>query len=276
MKTGVKIGIAAAGAAAAFAGITAYLIAPEKPKKGKTADFLGRNFAHRGLHKKDKSVPENSLAAFATAVEAGYGIELDVRLCADGKVAVFHDDNLERMCGRQGCIEILTWEEVKELRLNGTSEGVPALRDVMDIVGGRVPLIIEIKRGPRNRELCARTLDEIRAYGGLVCVESFDPSIVRWFRKHAPDILRGQLTGSMNAFEGDLSGFISFFLSRVLLNFISRPNFIAHSMGKKSLTVRLSEAMGAMKVCWTSHSEEAEKSNDAVIFEYYRPGIRFK
>ena len=267
---------AIAGTAAFAAGTVMFLVAPEKPAKAKAAPFWGRNFAHRGLHKRDRSVPENSIAAFRLAVERGYGIELDVRLAADGSVVVFHDDELQRCCGVPGCIEIMTREEIAKLRLFGSEEGVPLLEDVFGAVDSRVPVIIELKRGPRNRMLCTRTLEIIRTYPGPVCVQSFDPFILRWFRKNAPDLLRGQLTSSSDGLGDDISGVACSVLSRVLLNFASRPNYIAHGTERKSLFVKLAERLGALRFTWTSHSSKTEETSDAVIFEYYEPEPRFK
>ena len=253
---------------------TAYLIAPQRPSKVKAAPFKGRNFAHRGLHTVDGAAPENSLPAFAAAAALGYGVELDVHLTLDNKVVVFHDDDLSRMCGDSRRIEDLLYAELKGITLGGTGCKIPLLSEVLSVLNG-APIILEIKRGRRNALLCSLTLKEINSYKGPVCIESFDPSIVRWFRVNAPEYLRGQLSTRAEDLTGlgKVSGFV---LSHLLTNFYARPNFIAYGIGKKPLTVKLCEAMGAMKVAWTSHSAENEKGNDAVIFEHYLPSVRFK
>ena len=110
---------------------------------------------------------------------------------------------------------------------------------------------------------------------GAVCVESFDPTIVRWFKKHAPDILRGQLAAGADDYKNMPKAEV-FALSNCLLNFIARPQFIAYQLVRRPLTVRLSELLGAMRVCWTSHDPKDQKGQDTVIFEFYRPGIYFK
>lgn len=253
---------------------TAYLIAPERPSKAKTAPFKGRNFAHRGLHTKDGAAPENSLPAFTAASALGYGVELDVHLTLDNKVVVFHDDDLSRMCGDPRKIEDLLYAELRGLTLGDTDCKIPLLSEVLSVLKG-APIILEIKRGVRNDLLCALTLKEIDSYDGPVCIESFDPSIVRWFRVNAPQYLRGQLSTRSEDLTG-LGKAPSFILSHLLTNFYARPNFIAYGIGKKPLTVKACEAMGAMKVAWTSHGEENEKGNDAVIFEHYLPSVRFK
>lgn len=246
-----------------------FLIAPEKAPNEKKALFAGRNYAHRGLHNKDGNAPENSLPAFAAAAALGYGVELDVHITADDRIVVFHDDTLERMCGANYSIEELTYNELCKYRLAESDCKIPLLTEVMDVLNG-VPIILELKRGKRNRRLCELTLDLIDSYNGQICVESFDPTIVRWFKKHAPDILRGQL--SAKELEGQ-SKPTQFILSRLLTNFLGRPNFVAYKIGKKPLSVRICEKMGAMKVAWTSHDYESEKNNDAVIFEHYLPNV---
>jgi Glycerophosphoryl diester phosphodiesterase len=276
MSKALKIVLPLAGTAAAVIGATAFLIAPGIANKRQKAPFQGRNFAHRGLHKYDKSIPENSLPAFQAAVDNGYGMELDVQLSADDQVVVFHDDSLERVCGEEGDVTDRTWAELSALKLCGTKERMPLLTEVFSVVGGREPIIIELKRGMRNEELCQKTLDLIDAYKGPVCVESFDPLIVRWFRLNAPDILRGQLSALQEDMSRVTTRHNAFLLGNLLTNFIGRPQFIAYKIGKKPFTVRLCEAMGAMKIAWTSWDWASEDTNDAVIFEYYRPRRRFK
>ena len=189
-KTACKI----AAPAAACAGAFAFLVAPGRATRAQKAPFLCRNYAHRGLHTEDGSVPENSLPAFRAAAEAGYAVEMDVHLTADDQLVVFHDDTLERMCGVQGVIDDFTLAELRALRLGKTDCVIPTFAEALEALGGRVPLLLEVKRGHDNRRLCALTLEALRTYTGPYCVESFDPTIVAWFRRNAPDILRGQLS----------------------------------------------------------------------------------
>ena len=265
------------GACGAVAvGVPVFLTAPGAVTKRQKAPFVGRNFAHRGLHSEDKSVPENSLEAFRLAGRAGYGAELDVHLTKDGQVVVFHDDTLDRMCGVSARVDDKSYDELKLLSLAGTNQRIPLLTEVLEIYGGRGPLIVEIKNGPRNRELCEKTYAILSDYPGEVCVESFNPRILRWFRFHAKDIVRGQLATTTSDYDGAVSRRTAFMLSHCLLNFISRPQFIAYRVGYRPLTVRLSEAMGAMRFGWTAHNERAERGRDGVIFEFYRPQRIYK
>ena len=169
----------------------------------------------------------------------------------------------------------MTLAELKALRLAGTDYAIPTLAEALEACGGS-PLIVELKRGGRNKELCRKVYEAMRAYPGPWCVESFDPKIVFWFRLHAPEVVRGQLStrfGSLRKSSGAVSAFL---LSRCMLNFLSRPQFIAYEIGRKPLMVRLSEFMGAMKVAWTSLEWKTEEKNDAVIFQFYRPRVKYK
>lgn len=259
------------------AGTAVFLIAPGAVSRKAAAPFEGRNFAHRGLHTRDKRIPENSLAAFEAAAAQGYGIELDVQLSSDGKVVVFHDDTLDRVCGVHSRVDEKTYDELHAISLCGTGETVPLFEDVLKCVRGRGPLIVELKTGRHNRELCRKTLKLLRAYKGDVCIESFDPRIVMWFRFHARKMVRGQLSCPPRDYTPqEASRPQAFLLGNCLMNFLGRPQFIAYKIGRKPLSVKLCELMGAMRVCWTSREWVHEKKNDAVIFEFYTPGKKFK
>ncbi len=264
------------GACAAAVGFPLFLVAPGTATKRQLAPFHGRNFAHRGLHSEDKSVPENSLEAFRLAGLAGYGVELDVQLTKDGKVVVFHDDTLDRVCGVHARVDEKSYDELKLLRLCGTDQRIPLFSEALEVFRGRGPLIVELKNGRHNRELCEKTYDILSDYRGEVCIESFNPMIVRWFRLHAKDLVRGQLATTAKDYGDSTSKFTAFLLSRCMFNFLSRPQFIAYRIGRRPLTARLSEALGAMCVGWTAHHDRAERGRDAVIFEFYRPQLRFK
>lgn len=263
-------------AAGAALGLPALLLAPGRATRRQKAPFMGMNFAHRGLHSRDKSVPENSLEAFELAARAGYGMELDVQLSKDGQVVVFHDDTLERVCGVKARVDELSYEELKKLRLCGTEHTIPLFSEVLTTIRGRGPLIVELKNGKRNRELCEKTYRLLSDYRGEVCVESFNPFIVAWFRFHAKDLVRGQLAMSARHYDSSMKKPMAFLLSHGFTNVLCRPQFIAYRIGKKPLTIRLAQLMGAMKVAWTSHEPKNEKGNDAVIFEFYKPRVNFK
>ena len=253
-----------------------YAVAPGHLSRQSRSVFRGVNYAHRGLHSRDRSIPENSLSAFRQAAQEGYGIELDVRLSKDGEVIVFHDDTLDRVCGVHARVDELTWEELRALRLYGTDEQIPLFSDVLRSIRGAEALIVEIKNGPRNRELCEKTKALLDGYRGNVCIESFNPLIVAWFRVHARHLVRGQLATSLSDYTKDgqpvAAGFV---LHNTLLNFLSRPQFIAYRIGRRPPLVRLCTALGALNIGWTSHEPRSERTHDAVIFEFYRPRQRY-
>lgn len=271
LNTNTKVFCAAAVAAA----LPVFILAPGHATRRQKAPFMGMNFAHRGLHSRDKSVPENSITAFRLAARAGYGVELDVHLSRDGQVLVFHDSTLERVCGVPGRVEDYTFQELQQFRLCGTEERIPLFSEVLEVIRGQGPIILELKDGPNNRELCRKTLALLDNYRGSVCIESFNPLIVAWFRFHARDIVRGQLAMPAKGY-GAMKKPLPFILSHCLMNFIARPQFIAYKIGPQPLTVKLAQWLGAMKVGWTSHEPRNEKGRDAVIFEFYKPKISFR
>ena len=252
------------------------MLAPGRSGREKRAPFEKRYFAHRGLYDEKAGVPENSLAAFRAAAEHGYGAELDVRLTRDGSAVTSHDGSTLRMTGTDLAVEQTDLNTLRSLRLRDTEERIPLFTEALDILcGAGVPVIVEVKTEPagRREELCSAVLDIMDRYDTPMCVESFDPMIVRWFRLRAPDLLRGQLLTQPS--DVDLPPVKRFLGCRGLFNFLGRPQFIAHHVGKKALTVRLAELLGAMRICWTAHDRSQERTNDAVIFEHCRPPIRY-
>ncbi|MGD9559077.1 MAG: glycerophosphodiester phosphodiesterase family protein [Oscillospiraceae bacterium] len=268
MLLGVLVGLCALAVAVLF------LVLPAESSAEMRAPFWGVNFAHRGLHTEDRATPENSLAAFTAAVDAGYGIELDVQLSREGEVVVFHDDTLQRVCGADGKVEDHTLEELRGFRLFDTQQGIPTLWETLYVVKGRVPLLVELKRGARNRQLCEATWKIVRTYEGDVCFQSFDPRIVGWFKRHVPGALRGQLAATPKALGG-LGGFL---VGNGLSHFWGRPHFIAHEKGRMAPLMHLARRF-AMRLVWTARPgddpEALEDKNEAVIFEFYEPEPRF-
>ena len=264
----------AAASAAAACGLL-YAIAPGRYNKGLETPFIGRHFAHRGLHSGDHKIPENTMPAFKAAIENGYGIELDVQLTKDEKVIVFHDHDLKRACGIPKRICDLTYAQLNTIPLFGSTETAPLFTDVLKTIDSRVPLIVELKDGPKYKLLCAKTAALLDHYAGNYCVQSFDPRIVGWFRKHRPHVFRGQLVTYRADYKG-ISPLMAALLSCGLLNFMSRPHFIDHNLAPKTITIKGAEKLGAMRCCWTAHEEGHEKENDFVIFEGYKPEPRYQ
>ena len=250
-----------------------FLIFPAKPKEKMKRPFMNRYFAHRGLHNIEKGIPENSLAAFKKAAEKGYGIELDVHITKDDKIVVFHDDDLKRMCSVDKKTDEQTYEYLKTLSLYNTDEKIPLFSEVLEVYDGAGPMILELKTGKRNSELCTLTLEILNTYKGDVCIESFDPRIVMWFRKNAPQYMRGQLSQPAGDYNGSQPKYLCFFLSRLFTNVLARPHFIAYKLSEKPFTVKLCEKLGALKFSWTSRDINDKNNQDAVIFELYEPDL---
>ncbi len=246
-------------------------------KRFDKSHFWHINFAHRGLHDLNKGIPENSLAAFRAAAEAGYGAELDVQLSKDGEVVVFHDDTLNRVCGIKGRVADFTYEELHKMSLCGTQETISLFSDVLDIFrekGG--PLLVELKTGKRNNELCQKTYALLQTFPRVFCIESFNPFIVNWFRKHAPEVFRGQLAESPGGYNGVVPRYIAHLLSYCRLSFLNKPDFIAYEIGKRPKRILKLKEKGAMLFGWTSRQQEVDESdNDALIFENYQPALRY-
>lgn len=248
----------------------------DKKRFGKEK-FWHINFAHRGLHDIKNGVPENSLAAFRAAVDAGYGAELDVQLSKDGQVVVFHDDRLNRLCGIEGKVADYDYEELKKMPLAGTKETIPLFTEVLSVLEkGTGPLIVELKTGGRNKELCQKTLDILKTYKGVFCIESFNPFIVNWFKKNAPEIFRGQLAEKPGGYKGVLPRFVAHLLSYCRLTFLNKPDFIAYEICKRPKRIFKLREKGIMLIAWTSRTPKVDEAeNDAIIFENYRPELTY-
>lgn len=228
--------------------------------------------AHRGFHNSD--LPENSVGSFESAIREGFAIELDLQVTKDNKVVVFHDDNLERMTGLNKNIRECTYSEIKPLRLFDTEESIPLFSDVLELVNGKVPLMVELKNKRKVGNFEERAYELLKDYQGEFVIQSFNPYSVGWFVQHAPHIGRGQLSGS---FKGEsLSFYKRLILSNLLLNNVSKPHFInyeidyMHKLPSKYKNQKLIPIIG-----WTARSEEkyraALKICDNVVFEGFNP-----
>ena len=206
-------------------------------------------FAHRGLH--DGNKPENSTAAFVSAVEEGFGIEFDLHLTRDGALVVYHDDRTKRLCDRDVRINDCTLNEVRTLRLPDGSK-IPTFEELLEIVHGKIPMLIELKPDGNNAaQIVPAVLDRLRGYKGDYIMESFDPRIVMELKKRAPDIARGQLSQNFPR-SGDAPWYMRHFLASMVTNIRSKPDFVAYNVAHRdSLAIRLLNA-GKRKLCfWT-------------------------
>ncbi len=233
-------------------------------------------FAHRGLHDNEGDAPENSMAAFQKAVEAGLGIELDVQVTRDGVPVIFHDFTLDRICGTEGKIADCTYGQLQDYTLCESEERIPRLKDFLAMVDGRVPLIVEIKAETADVSCCAVIDRMLCAYGGAYCIESFNPMVLWWFRINRGEVVRGQLSSNFRR-EGVYWNILYFGMTHLLFNFLTKPDFIAYNH-------KFSEEPGR-RICrrlyrhpaaaWTIRSQqdlEALKGEyDVFIFDSFLP-----
>jgi glycerophosphoryl diester phosphodiesterase len=232
-------------------------------------DWLARwNYAHRGLH--GPGVPENSPSAFAGAIERGMGIECDVQRSGDGQAIVFHDRELDRLTAQSGPVARRSAAELGAIKLVGSTDTIPTLRELLDQIAGRVPLLIEIKSQRNSARLVGATCLAVRrvleGYSGAHAVMSFDPRVVRWFARHSPLTLRGLVVTEEN--DKALPGMIR----RRLSLWHARPDFLAYDI--RDLPSRFAAAQrgrGLPVLTWTvrsaEHIERAAEHADAPIAE---------
>jgi glycerophosphoryl diester phosphodiesterase len=187
--------------------------------------LFSKPIAHRGLH--DAESPENTLSAFKKAKDACYPIELDVRMIDDGTVIIFHDEKLSRLTNSDGYATNLVKEKLKDYKILKTDEHIPTLEETLELINGQVPLLIEIKNNHKVGTLEKKVLEILKDYEGDYAVQSFNPYTIEYFKIHAPHITRGQLS-SFFTDEKSLNFFKKFVLKRMLLNRISKPDFISY------------------------------------------------
>ncbi|WP_420857893.1 glycerophosphodiester phosphodiesterase family protein [Marivivens marinus] len=243
--------------------------------------FLTHPLTHRALHDVKDGRPENSRAAIRAAIDAGYGIEIDVQLSSDGQAMVFHDYSLGRLTGESGAVALRSAEELCSIPLTGgDGEGIPTLIEILELVGGAVPLLIEIKdqdgaMGPNVGPLERAVSDALMGYGGPVGVMSFNPHSVAEMALCAPSVPRGLTTSSWLEDDwptipadrrAELAPIPDY--DRVGACFISHESTDLYRDRVTEL-----KAAGAVILCWTIKSAEEERAArrivDNVTFEQY-------
>lgn len=245
-------------------------------RKPDASALMGHHYAHRGLHDLEKGIPENSMTAFRRAVEKGYGIEMDVQLSKDGTAVVFHDAGLKRMCGVDRKVNELTLAELKALSLAGTREQIPTFQEFLDLINGQVPLVVEIKMDKQDDRIPEEVNRLLSNYKGAYCIESFHPSALLWYKKHRPDVFRGQLSSDFRK-DPERNSLIMVLLGMLVSNIAARPDFIAYDWRyRNNLSFQISTKLfGALPVAWTIRSQEemdaSRKDFKLFIFENFEP-----
>lgn len=252
-----------------------YLIMPALGRRKAIAEFAKDKYAHRGLH--GDGAAENSLTAFRRAVEAGYGIELDVRLSRDGELVVFHDDTLDRVVGKEGRVDEFDYAELKEMRLSGTDDGIPLFTEVLSLVDGKVPLLVELKEDAGKYGVTEKTLEILKGYKGRYIIESFNPLALGRVKRNAPGVLRGILSMNYMA-EEKYRKPLYFMLKIFLTNVVCRPDFLAYDHKQhRNFAFSLCRAIfRPTSFAWTVRSPREEREAykhgfNSVIFENYIP-----
>ena len=235
------------------------------------AEWLVRQpFAHRGLH--GGALPENSPGAFRAAIDRGFGIECDIRVSAEGRAIVFHDAGLDRLTGHEGRVEHTTVGQLTAIRLTGSEETIPTLRDVLQTVAGRVPLLLELKTDRKRNihKLCRAVRRDLVGYVGEVAVMSFDPRVGAWFAKRVRDLPRGLVVTEEDA--RTLTGAIK----RRLAFWKAKPQFLAYDI--RDLPSRFAASHTSADVpllSWTvktaAHCDTAREAGATPIME--GPGV---
>jgi glycerophosphoryl diester phosphodiesterase len=240
--------------------------------------------AHRALHDRAAGRIENSPAAIRAAVEAGFGIEIDLQLSQDGVAMVFHDEDLDRLTDESGPVAARTAADLARIRLKDSTDTIPTLADVLTLIAGRVPLLIEIKdqsltMGPTDGRLEGATATALQGYPGPVAVMSFNPASVHHMARLAPEIPRGLTTSAYDPDDwAPLPADICARLREIPDYEATGSSFISHEAADVSRP-RLTDlkAQGAAILCWTIRSPEAEALArhvaDNVTFEGYRAAI---
>ena len=255
-----------------------FLIAPRMIGKPNRMPLSNVHYAHRGLFDNETYAPENSIAAIQKAIEAGYGIEFDVQLSKDNVPVVFHDASLKRMCGVDGKVWEYTIEELQKLKLGKSNETIPTLAHVLEMIDGQVPLIIEYKMDRVNAMVCELGNELLEKYKGVYCIESFHPLAVLWYRKHRPDVIRGQLTEDYFRYpQSKLPAIVKFVMKHQMLNFWTKPDFIAYRFSDRETFSNLicRKLWKIQGVTWTltdqQQFDKAVEENWIPIFEGFMP-----
>lgn len=252
------------------------MIMPRMLGRPDTVSFLKWLYAHRGLHDNAGDAPENSLRAFGRAAEAGYGIEMDVQLSKDGVPVVFHDYTLKRICGAEGKVNQYTFDELQQFSLCGSDQKIPKFAEVLKLVAGRVPLIVELKIEGTDTSVCPAVDKLLTDYRGMYCIESFNPLGVLWYRRNRSRVVRGQLADAFLR-EGEYVGPLYFLLQNLLFNWLGKPDFVAYNRKYPDiLSRRLCRGLYRnTAAAWTIRSqrelEEAAGYFDIFIFDSFVP-----
>ena len=255
-------------------GVYLFLISPRMFSKTDMSAFENVAFAHRGFFDNENGIPENSLPSFENAIINNVGIELDIQLSSDGVPMVFHDADLERMCGVKGKVWEYTAAELQTMSLSGTEHTIPTLAQTLAVIDGRVPIILEHKMDRIDTAVCEKSYALLKDYTGAWCMKSFDPRAVIWYKSNAPQVIRGQLAQEYWKEEKFAGSPLYTALSFLVSNVITRPDFISYKYtDADNISLNLCRLMGAKTACWTLKSADdynsVKSKFDMYIFDSF-------
>ena len=248
------------GVLVVFLGACIFLKMPGAPAHEQLKPFMQQPIAHRGYFDNDSDAPENSLAAFQRAIDHGYAIEIDTQLTADDTVVVLHDKSLLRTSGIDKNVADMTDAELAQCRLFKSNQKVPTLQEVLDLIDGQVPLLVEIKgeAGDDVAAISAATAALLDNYKGAYVVQSFNPFALQWFMENRPNVPRGLLSKDFIA-DGEGQSWVNrFALTAQLTNVVCRPNFISYELKSSGQLTFKAEQLFTDLDCfaWTLKSQD--------------------
>ena len=228
-------------------------------------------FAHRGLYN-NKDIPENTMAAFENAYQHGYDIELDIRETKDGELVVFHDENMYRLCGVDLLLKDYLYKEINHYKILNTNQTILLLKDVLNAIPNSTKLLIEFKPMTYPKMMVDKFMNIMKRFDHTYAIHSYDPRIVHAFKKHYPDIIRGQIA---ETFPNE-KGIKPFLLKRLFFNFWTKPDFINYrfeDLPRKQLD-KLKQK-GIMILSFSARSEKdlafVKEHYDNAVFEHFMP-----
>ncbi|MDO4962507.1 MAG: glycerophosphodiester phosphodiesterase family protein [bacterium] len=243
----------------------------------KNLDFLTSSvIAHRGMHNINKNILENSIEAFRLAIKNNFIIELDLHIIKDGSVVVFHDDNLKRLTGVDKKIKDLNYDELSRLKLINTEDYIPLFKDVLKVIDGKVPIIIELKSDSKSYLLEKEVLRLLENYKGIFAIQSFNPFSIYYIRKKSPNVIIGQLSSDFR--NKKMLKLKKIILKNMLFNYLVKPDFISYDI--RSLPSKRIKKLSRTKLIlgWTVKNNKdyikAKKYCDNFICENIKDYIR--
>ena len=242
--------------------------------------LIARPIAHRGLHDSASGVIENTAGAVRAAIAAGYGIEIDLQISADGEAMVHHDDALGRLTEGQGRLDQLNAAELKRVAFRGSAERMLTLGELCDLVGGRAALLPELKsRFDGDDRLPARAAAVLAGYRGPVAPMSFDPAQLRALRERAPGLPRGIVAAKYrpHPYWDRMPAWQRYAMGTLLPALTARPYFVAYAVDDLPAVGPLlaRRIAGLPLLTWAVRTpqqrQRAARWADQIIFEGFRP-----